>query len=132
MTPLSWELTLLGWSVVLLLAHLMLQGQTMTLERGFAWGAGARDGDAKPLGPVAGRAERALRNFGETYPAFVALALALAMSGRTGGLGALGAGVWFAARLCYVPLYLFGVPYLRSVCWLVSIAGLLMMLVRLL
>ncbi|SFP48448.1 MAPEG family protein [Sphingomonas rubra] len=132
MAPLPLELTLLGWSVVLLLAHLALQGQTMTRERGFAWGAGARDGNAEPLGRMAGRAERALRNFGETYPAFIALALALAASDRTGGLGALGAAVWFAARICYIPLYLFGVPYLRSLCWLVSILGLLLMLVKLL
>lgn len=132
MTPLPLEVTLLGWSVVLLLAHIALQGQTMTRERGVAWGAGARDGDARPLGRVAGRAERALRNFGETYPAFVALTLALAVTDRTGGAAALGAGVWFAARLCYLPLYLLGVPYLRSLCWLVSVAGLLLMLVRLL
>lgn len=132
MPPLSLELTLLGWSVVLLLAHVALQGQTMTRERGLSWGAGARDGDAKPLGPVAGRADRALRNFGETYPAFVALALALAVSGRVGGIGALGAGLWFVARLCYIPLYLLGVPNLRSLCWLASILGLLLMLARLL
>jgi len=132
MTPLPLELTLLGWSVVLLLAHVALQGQTMTRDRGFSWGASARDGEPAPLGPLAGRAQRALRNFGETYPAFVALALALAASGRTGGVGALGAGVWFVARLCYVPLYLLGVPYLRSICWLASIGGLLLMLLRLL
>lgn len=105
MTPLPLELTLLGCSVVLLLAHVALQGQTMTRERGLSWGAGARDSGSKPLGPVAGRTERALRNFGETYPAFVALTLALAVSGRVGGIGALGAGLWFVARLCYIPLY---------------------------
>jgi uncharacterized MAPEG superfamily protein len=132
MTSLPLELTLLGWSVVLLLAHVALQGQTMTRERGLSWGAGPRDGDTKPLGPLAGRAERALRNFGETYPAFVALALALAVSGRTGGTGTIGAACWFAARVLYIPLYLAGVPYLRSLCWLVSIAGLLLMLARLL
>ena len=129
-TPLSLELALLGWSVVLLFIHIGLQGQLATRERGTDWNAGPRDGQAKPLGLQAGRAERALRNFQETWPAFIALALALALSGRTGGIGATGALVWFVARLVYLPLYLFGVPYIRSLAWLVSVIGLLLMLIR--
>lgn len=129
-TPLSLELILLGWSVVLLLVHIGLQGQLATRERGTNWNAGPRDGEAKPLGLHAGRAERALRNFLETYPAFVALALGLAVSGRVGGIGAVGAGLWFAARLAYIPLYLLGVPYVRSLAWLASLLGLLLMLIR--
>ncbi len=130
MTHLPTELLLLGWSTVLLFAHVMLQGQLVTRERGTDWNAGPRDGDEKPLGPLAGRAARALANFQETYPIFVALALGLAVSGRTGGIGAIGAIIWFVARIVYIPLYLFGVKYVRSLCWLVSILGLLLMLIR--
>ncbi len=128
--PLSLELALLGWSVVILFVHIGLQGQLATRERGREWNAGPRDGQAKPLGLHAGRAERALRNFLETYPAFVALALALAVSDRTGGIGATGALLWFVARIAYIPLYLFGVPYVRSLAWLASLIGLLLMLIR--
>ncbi|USU13184.1 MAPEG family protein [Sphingomonadaceae bacterium OTU29THOMA1] len=124
------ELTLLGASTVLLFAHVMIQGQTATRDRGLDWNAGPRDGAAQPLGTLAGRAARALANFQETYPAFIALTLALAMTGQTGGSGAAGAILWFAARLAYIPLYLFGVRYLRSLAWLASILGLLLMLVR--
>jgi len=35
-----------------------------------------------------------------------------------------GAEIWFAARVVYVPLYAFGVRQIRSLVWLVSIAGL--------
>ncbi len=131
MTTLPIEITLLGWSTVLLFAHLMLQGQTATRERGLGWNAGPRDGEPAPLGPLAGRAQRALTNFQETWPAFIALALALTVTGRTGGIGAVGAATWFVARIAYIPLYLLGVPYVRSLCWLVSILGLLLMLIRL-
>ncbi|MEG3165668.1 MAPEG family protein [Sphingomonas sp. PB2P19] len=124
------ELILLGWSTVLLFAHVMLQGQLATRDRGIDWNAGARDGEQKPLGPLAGRAARALANFQETYPIFIALALGLAVSGLTGGVGETGAIIWFIARIAYVPLYLFGVKYVRSLCWLVSILGLLLMLIR--
>lgn len=126
------ELLLLGASTVLLLAHVLVQAQSVTLERGLRWNAGPRDGASPRLGLLAGRAQRALTNFNETYPAFAALALALAVAERTGGLGETGAWVWLAARLVYLPLYLLGVPYLRSICWLASIAGLAMMLARLL
>ncbi|KQM24652.1 MULTISPECIES: MAPEG family protein [unclassified Sphingomonas] len=132
MTTLPLELTLLGWSVVLLVIAIMLQGQLATRELGVGWNAGPRDGDQHPTGAMAGRAQRALDNFKETYPAFIALALALAVSGRSGGLGATGALLWFVARIVYHPLYLFGVPYVRSLVWVASMFGLLLMLIRLL
>lgn len=66
-----------------------------------------------------------------TYPAFVALVVALVVAGKTGGLGATGAWIWLAARVIYFPIYATGVPVVRTLVWLVSIAGLLLMLIPL-
>jgi uncharacterized MAPEG superfamily protein len=126
------ELQLLGWSVVLLLAHIAVQGALVTPLRGLPWNAGPRDEGQPALGKFPGRAQRALENFKETYPAFIGLALALSISARADGNGALGATVWFWARLAYLPLYLVGIPWLRTLAFGVSLAGLILMLTRLL
>ena len=44
----------------------------------------------------------------------------------------MGAATWFGARIVYLPLYLAGIPYIRSLVWAVSILGLALMLFRLL
>jgi uncharacterized MAPEG superfamily protein len=73
---------------------------------------------------VAARADRAARNMLENLPLFLALMLAVRISGHTGSDATAGANVFFWARVVYWPLYLAGVPYLRSTAWAVSVAGL--------
>ena len=126
------QLQLVAWSVVLLLAHIGAQGLLVTPLRGLVWNAGPRDEGQPDLGKYPGRAQRALENFKETYPAFIGLALALSIAGRTDGAGALGTWLWFGARVVYLPLYLLGVPWLRTLAFGVSLAGLIAMLTRLL
>ena len=125
------EIVWLGASVVLLLVYIGAQAGLMTRDLGREFNVSARDEQPEPKGVMAGRAERALANLLETYPAFVALALALAVTGRSGGAGAIGAAVWFWARVVYLPLYLFGIPYVRTAVWSVSALGLGGMLYRL-
>ena len=117
----------LALSVVLLLAHVLLQGMLATRELGRGWNAGPRDENLRPAGILFGRAERASANFRETYPAFVALSAGLLATGDPSGFGLIGAWLWFASRIVYLPLYLGGVPYVRSLVWLASCAGLAMM-----
>ena len=122
---------MLGVSVALLLVQLFLQSISSTLEMGGDYKAGPRD-EARVLeGIFAGRADRAFRNLLETFPVFASLALALVVTGRNGGLGALGAEAWVVTRLLYVPLYFIQIPFARSLVWFVSIFALVAMLVRL-
>ena len=129
-SPMTTELTVLGWSFVLFVAHMMVQAGAALKDQGSAFNAGPRD-DPPPLGRIAGRAKRTFENFKETYPIFIALALALAVTGRGGGMAATGAWLWLGARIVYIPLYVLGVPYLRSLAFGVSAVGLVMMAVRL-
>lgn len=125
------EIAVLGWSVVLLLVYIFAHSSSATRDTGLDYNAGPRDAE-KPKSVTTSRLDRAKWNFLETYPAFVALALGLAASGQTGGWAATGAVLWIVCRVLYLPLYAFGVPYVRSVVWGLSIVGLLMMLGRLL
>jgi uncharacterized MAPEG superfamily protein len=131
MQPLPTEIVMLGVGVVLLLVQLFLQAIPATRELGGDYRAGPRDEARVLRGAFAGRADRAFRNLLETFPIFAALALALVVTGRNGGMGALGAEVWVVARILYVPLYFIQIPFARTLAWFVSIFALLAMLVRL-
>lgn len=127
---LSSELFVFGLSVVLLLVNIIWQSSSMTKDTSVGYNMSARDVE-KPVSLVTGRLNRALRNYLETYAAFVGLALALHLTGKTGGLGEIGAWLWLVARVVYLPLFAFGVFRWRSVVWFASVLGLVLMLVRL-
>jgi uncharacterized MAPEG superfamily protein len=126
----STEIMVLGWSVILLIAHIVVQSLSLMKDGGPGYAMSNRDGEVG-ISLATDRLTRGLRNFVETYGAFVALALALAVTGKTGGIGATGALVWFCARVVYVPVFAFGVPGVRTLVWTISIVGLVLMLTRL-
>ena len=126
--PLTIEMQMRAWAVVRGLAQMLVAATFATQQRGLKWNAGARDGSPAPLAGVAGRLDRAFRNFMETFPFFAAAVLAVAATGRADAGTALGAQLYFWARLAYVPAYAAGIPYLRSLIWVVSLWGLLKVL----
>ena len=122
-------LPLIGLSVLLLAVHIILQGVSATKELGADWNAGPRDDERKPQSKLAGRAARASANFRETYPAFIALAFGVIMAGDPNGIALIGAWIWLVCRVVYIPLYLAGIPYIRSLAWVGSMVGLLLMFI---
>jgi uncharacterized MAPEG superfamily protein len=125
------ELTCLELSVGLWVVHVLVQAGVGNLELPFGYLFTSRDKPAASTGLLFGRATRALANYVENLTPFVAVALALIVTQRTAGSGAIGATIWILARIVYIPLYLLGVVYLRTLAWAISIVGLLMMLGRL-
>lgn len=122
------ELKMLVWAIVLGLVQIGLAATLGTAQRGLQWNAGPRDAVLPPLSGVAGRLERALRNFAETFPFFAAAVLMLALLHRSTPHSELGAQLYFWSRVVYVPLYAAGVSYVRTLAWALSLAGLLMVL----
>jgi uncharacterized MAPEG superfamily protein len=125
------ELTCLESSVALWLVHVLVQATIGNVELPFGYLFTSRDKPAATSGLLFGRATRALANYVENLTPFVAVALALMVTQRTGGSGALGATIWILARIVYIPIYLFDVIYARTAIWALSIVGLMMMLGRL-
>jgi uncharacterized MAPEG superfamily protein len=126
------EFLMLGLSVALGLIHIIAASHSASLQRGYRWTASARDEALAPLVGLAGRLARALHNFCETFPLFAALAIAVVVAGKSGALSQWGAGLYFAGRVVYLPLYALGVPLVRSLVWNVSALGIGLLLVALL
>ncbi|MEM8513943.1 putative MAPEG superfamily protein [Massilia sp. MP_M2] len=122
------ELTLLAWTLVLALVQIMLVANLRTAETGIQYNASARDGEAPPPRPVTARLQRAQANLFETLPLFIGAVLIAHVSGSEGDLTLWGCWMYLIARIVYIPLYAAGIPYLRSLVWLVSLAGLIMVL----
>ena len=124
----SFELAMLAASCVLCLAQVVISSHAASLQRGYRWTASSRDAEVPPLVGVAGRLERALANFLETFPVFVAAVLLVHMLGRESALSEWGAGLYFSARLVYLLLYAAGVPLLRSLVWNAAFVGIVLLL----
>jgi uncharacterized MAPEG superfamily protein len=108
----SFELAMLAASCTLCLVQIIISSHAASLQRGYGWSASSRDAEVSRLTGVPGRLERALRNFLETFPVFVAAVLLVHVLGRESALSESGSGLYFSARLVYLPLYATGVPLL--------------------
>ena len=82
--------------------------------------------------PFAGRAERTARNTFENFALFAVIALVAHAVGATNPKVALGAEIFFWARVLYIPVYYAGIIYLRTAIWTISIVGLAMMIMAIL
>ena len=122
----STELTILGWTLVLALVQIFLPAALRDKETGSAYNMSPRDTPGPPVGKLTGRLQRAQANLFETLPLFIGAVLIAHVAEREGALTLWGCGLFLVARLVHLPLYAFGVPLVRSLVWLVSIAGLLM------
>jgi len=120
------ELKMAAWTLVLAFVQILLFDVARTSQYGLKWNTGARDEAMPPLSARAERLQRAQNNLFETLPLFLGAVLISAIAQKDNHWSELGSEIYLAARVLYVPLYAFGVKQIRSLVWLVSIAGLIM------
>ena len=97
-------------------------------ERDFNWLSGPRD-DPRPVGVMAARLDRALKNFLETFPLFAVALISTYIAGKLGPLTLYGSALYVIARALYVPIYASGLAVVRTLVWAASAAGIVMILI---
>jgi uncharacterized MAPEG superfamily protein len=122
------------WALVATIALAMVQlgaASLLTLRQlGGDWLLGPRDQPREAVG-LAGRIVRAHRNLLEIFPQFAAALFVVHAAHAVGAAANVGAWLFFAARVLYVPAYAFGPPGLRPLCWMAAQAGIVVILLDL-
>ena len=122
------EIKILTLGALLLFVYIFTATRFKTAQYGRKWNVGARDEALPELNPVSGRTMRAQANFLETFPIAIVALLGVVIAGKTSPTTALGGWIWLGARVVYFPLYVAGVPVIRTVVWTISAVGLAMVI----
>ena len=122
------EIRMLCWAVVLGLVQLVVATTLALKDQGLAYNMSARDLPAPSVSQLSARMLRAFSNFRETFVYFAAAVLVVTVLGKTNANSALGAQIYFWARVLYVTVYAAGIPVARTLVWAASIFGLVTVL----
>ena len=113
-----------------LLGFVYLNAHAITLQRPADGSKVDPNRDREAVLTVHGaRAVRALKNFLETYPFFIALVVVIELSAHHGVLTLSGSILYLVARAAYLPLYIAGLAPMRSLSWVLALIGLIMMFI---
>ena len=119
------DLKYLLLSAILCFVQMLIAATGANQQVGLPALAGNREGLPEIVG-WAGRAKRAHRNMVENLVLFAALVLIAAVAGKANATTAMGAMIFFWARLAYAVIYLIGIPWLRTLVWFISVIGMAM------
>jgi uncharacterized MAPEG superfamily protein len=123
---------MLVWTALLALGlpFIYLAGLTQA-PGGAAWSLSNR---AEPLAGIpewAARAQRAHLNLLQNLAPFAILALVAQVSGKANATTALGATIFFWARMAHAAVYIAGIKYLRTLVFAVATFGVVLILAQL-
>jgi uncharacterized MAPEG superfamily protein len=119
------DLYFLLMSTILCFVQMLIAATGANTQVGLPALAGNREGLPDIVG-WPGRARRAHLNMIENLVLFAALVLIAAVAGKANATTAMGAMIFFWGRLAYALIYMIGVPWLRTLAWLVSVIGMAM------
>jgi uncharacterized MAPEG superfamily protein len=119
------DLEMLVWSAVLALVQMLIAVLAAIAAVGLPALVGNREG-LPPFTGLALRAQRAHLNMIENLAIFAIFVIVAHLTGRSNATTALGATLFFWARLVYAIVYLAGIPWVRTAVWAVSFVGMVM------
>jgi uncharacterized MAPEG superfamily protein len=124
------EIMYLSWSVMLAIVHMLVTVAALVSHSGLMVSIGNR-ANLPELPGWGGRATRANINMAQNLVLFAAAVLAVVVTGTTNATTLLGAQLFFWGRVAYAVCYIGGITWLRTASWLVSIAGVVLILLQL-
>ncbi len=125
------ELTMLAYSVALLVIVIAVQATAGILAQGLPAMAGARDNLGEPS-QFQSRSKRVAENHKEGLLLFAPLVLVASAAGISTEMTVLGAQLFFYSRVAHAIVYWAGWPWIRPLVWFVGLVGTLMILFALL
>lgn len=121
------EIQVLAWSGLLAAAQVVLLAIYANRQLSPRYLVSARD-EQRQLSGVPARLQRAFQNQIEGLVLFAAAAVAVTLGGASSPITEACAVAYIAARVIFVPLYWFGIPWLRTIAWGVGFAATIVML----
>lgn len=126
------ELTYLLWSALLAIAQLLVGSAGTMGQVGLSSAVGNREDMPQSFPGWVGRARRAHANLLENLVVFAVLVIVAHLAERNNDMTALGALVFFWARVGFAAAYIFGVSWIRSLLWFAGFVGMIMIAIQLL
>jgi len=117
------ELNLLVWAVALTVVQVLVALTGAFNQVGLIKLVGNREGMPEITG-WGGRAERAHLNMVQNLVLFAALVLVAVAAGKTNDVTLLGAQIFLWSRVAYAAIYVAGLAWLRTLSWVASVVGL--------
>jgi uncharacterized MAPEG superfamily protein len=124
------DLIMLAWSAALCLMLALPYTIGLNKALGLPILIGNRDNFPTVEGWI-GRAKRAHMNMIENLAPFAALVLIAQVAGKADASTALGAQLFFWARLVHAVVYIAGLPWIRTAAYGVSVVGMVIIFVQL-
>ncbi len=123
------DLTMLAWSAALCLVLALPYTIGLNKALGLPILVGNRENFPTVEGWI-GRAKRAHMNMLENIAPFAALVLIAHVAGKADASTALGAQLFFWARLVHAVVYIAGLPWIRTAAYGVSVVGMVMIFLK--
>lgn len=124
------ELSMLLFTTLLFFAIIMVQALMGIFQFGLAAQAGSRDNLPQP-NLFRQRLQRLTANLQENLLMFAVLVLVAHVAGVSNDSTALGATIFFFARVAHAVVYAAGLPWVRPLTWAVAVYGMLLIALEL-
>ena len=127
----SIELTMLLFSAILLLVIILAQAGLAIMQNGLTAQAGRRDSLPEPS-VIRQRLQRLTVNMQENLVMFTVVVLVANMAGVSNETTALGASIFFYARVAHAIIYAAGWPMIRPLAYFAGLYGMIIIAIEVL